>query len=61
MPQEAIDKLNAALATWGGKHESEVYGGALHGWTVPDSPVYNQPQAERAFTKLTELFAATLN
>jgi carboxymethylenebutenolidase len=60
MPQEAIDKFNAALAAWGGKYESEVYEGALHSWTVPDSPVYNQPQAERAFAKLTELFAAAL-
>jgi carboxymethylenebutenolidase len=60
MPQEAIDKFNAALAAWGGKYESEMYEGALHGWTVPDSPVYNKPQAERAFGKLTELFAATL-
>ncbi len=55
MPQEAIDKLNAALKAWGGKYESEVYDGAYHGWTSLDSPVYNQPQAERAFAKLTEL------
>jgi carboxymethylenebutenolidase len=62
MPQEAIDKFNAALAAWGGKYESEVYQDALHGWTVPDekSPVYNKPQAERAFKKLTDLFAAAL-
>jgi carboxymethylenebutenolidase len=60
MPQEAIDKLDQALAAWGGPYESEVYEGAYHSWTVLDSPVYNQPQAERAFTKLTELFARTL-
>ena len=60
MPQEAIDKLNAALASWGGRHESEVYEGALHGWTVPDSHAYNQLQAERAFGKLTQLFAGEL-
>jgi len=60
MPQEAIDKLDRALAAWGGKYESEVYAGAYHGWTVPDSPVYNRPQAERAFQKLTELFATAL-
>ncbi len=45
MPQEAIDKLNRALQAWGGLYESEVYEGAYHSWTVPDSPVYNQPQA----------------
>jgi carboxymethylenebutenolidase len=60
MPQEAIEKLNRALQTWGGVYESEVYEGAYHSWTVPDSPVYNQPQAERAFAKLTWLFAKTL-
>jgi carboxymethylenebutenolidase len=60
MPQEAIDKLNAALKAWGGKCESEVYEDALHGWTVSDSAAYNKPQAERAFGKLSALFAATL-
>jgi carboxymethylenebutenolidase len=60
MPAEAIEKFNQALAEWGGLYESEVYEGSHHGWTVPDSPVYNQPQAERAFAKLTELFAETL-
>ncbi|MGC2302726.1 dienelactone hydrolase family protein [Candidatus Binatus sp.] len=60
MPQEAIEKFDRALAAWGGKYESEVYEGAFHGWTTSDAPVYNEPQAERAFTKLTELFAGTL-
>ncbi len=60
MPAEAIEKLNRALEAWGGKYESEVYEGAYHSWTVPDSPVYNQPQADRAFEKLTSLFAETL-
>jgi carboxymethylenebutenolidase len=60
MPQEAIDRLEQALAAWGGRYESEVYAGARHGWTVPDSSVFNGPQAERAFAKLTELFAQTL-
>ena len=60
MPQEAIDKLDRALEAWAGNHESEVYEGAYHGWTVPDSPTYNEPQAERAFVKLKELFANAL-
>jgi carboxymethylenebutenolidase len=60
MPQEAIDKLDAALKAWGGKYESEVYTGALHGWTVADSAAYNQAQAERAFNKLKDVLAATL-
>ncbi len=60
MPQEAIDQLNRALDDWGGRYESEVYEGAYHSWTVPDSPVYNPAQAERAFSKLKELFATAL-
>jgi len=63
MPEEAIEKLDRALETWGAsgnRYESEVYEGAYHGWTALDSPVYNEPQAERAFKKLTELFAETL-
>lgn len=60
MPAEAIAKLDGALQEWGGNYESEVYEGAYHSWTVPDSPVYNQPQAERAYSKLTELLANAL-
>lgn len=60
MPQEAIDKLDQALMDQGGRNESEVYQGAYHSWTVPDSPVYNQTQAERAFEKLRTLFGETL-
>jgi len=60
MPEEAIRKLDSALGEWGGVYQSEIYDGAYHSWTVPDSPVYNQLQAERAFSKLTELFARAL-
>jgi carboxymethylenebutenolidase len=61
MPAEAIKRLDSALEAWGGEYESEVYEGAYHSWTMPDSPVYNQAQAERAFEKLKELLAKTLN
>ncbi len=60
MPEEAIVKLDQALKAWGGNYGSEVYQDAFHSWTSSDSPVYNAPQAERAFQKLTELFAETL-
>ena len=59
MPKEAIEKLDRSLAYWGGPYESEIYD-ARHGWTVPDNPTYNEPQAERAFAKLTQLLAETL-
>lgn len=60
MPKEAIEKLDRALAAWGGKYLSETYAGAYHGWTTADAPVYNQAQSERAFEKLSGLFARTL-
>jgi carboxymethylenebutenolidase len=58
MPAEAIAKLDEALQQWGGRFESEVYEGALHGWTSKDSPVYHEAQAERAFAKLVEQMGA---
>jgi len=60
MPAEAIAKLDRALQSWGGAYASEIYPGAKHGWTVPDSAAYNEPQAERAFEKLIELFQSSL-
>lgn len=60
MTAEDITHFERALATWGGKFESETYAGASHGWTVPDNPVFNATQAERAFGKLTELLGQTL-
>lgn len=40
--------------------EIEVYKGAMHGWCPPDSEVYNQVQADRAWARLLDLFSATL-
>jgi carboxymethylenebutenolidase len=60
MPPESIDKFNQAMNKWGGFFESEIYAGAHHGWTVPDSPAYNHDPAERTFQKLIRLLAATL-
>jgi len=40
--------------------EIEVYAGAMHGWCPPDSAVYNEAQAERAWSRLLALFEKTL-
>ncbi len=40
--------------------EIEVYAGALHGWCPPDSAVYNEAQAERAWSRLLALFETAL-
>ena len=40
--------------------EIEVYAGAAHGWTVPDSEVYNEAAAEKAWSRLLALFGKAL-
>ncbi len=40
--------------------EIEVYEGAMHGWCPPDSRVYNEEQAERAWARLLVLFEKAL-
>jgi carboxymethylenebutenolidase len=40
--------------------EIEVYAGAAHGWCPPDSKVYNEPQAEKAWSRLLALYGKAL-
>ncbi|HMC75626.1 MAG TPA: dienelactone hydrolase family protein [Vicinamibacterales bacterium] len=40
--------------------EIEVYAGAAHGWCPPDSGVYNEPQAEKAWARLLALYSKAL-
>ena len=40
--------------------EIEVYTGAAHGWCPPDSQVYNEPQAEKAWSRLLALYRKAL-
>ena len=40
--------------------EIEVYEGAAHGWCPPDSGVYNEPQAEKAWSRLLALYGKAL-
>ena len=40
--------------------EIEVYTGALHGWCPPDSRVYNEAQAEKAWSRLLVLYGKAL-
>jgi carboxymethylenebutenolidase len=37
-----------------------VYEGTLHGWCPPDSQVYNEAQAEKAWSRLLALFGKAL-
>jgi len=40
--------------------EIEVYAGAAHGWCPPDSQVYSEPLAEKAWGRLLALYAKAL-
>lgn len=52
--REAFDKADVEA-------EIEVYEGTLHGWCPPDSAVYNEEQAERAWSRLLALFERELS
>jgi carboxymethylenebutenolidase len=47
--------LKETFAKSGQSAEIEVYSGA-HGWCPPDSTVYNMPDAEKAWSRLLELY-----
>jgi len=57
---EARDILTKAYADAGIAAEIDVYAGTLHGWCPPDSAVYNEEQAERAWARMLTLFKKTL-
>ena len=62
---DAKDKLKAAFAAAKVPADVEVYP-SLHGWCVPDmpaeagKPIYNKPDAEKAWAKLLALYKTSL-
>jgi len=54
------DVMKETFAKAGLPAEIEVYEGAAHGWCPPDSQVYNEPQAEKAWSRLLALYAKAL-
>jgi carboxymethylenebutenolidase len=62
---DAKDKLRESFAAAKVPAEIEVYG-SLHGWCVPDmpagpaGPIYNKPDAEKAWAKLVQLYKTAL-
>jgi carboxymethylenebutenolidase len=63
---DAKDKLREAFAAAKVPAEIDVYG-SLHGWCVPDmpksadgAPIYNKPDAEKAWAKLVALYKTAL-
>jgi carboxymethylenebutenolidase len=51
--KETFEKVNLPA-------EIEVYKGAAHGWCPPDTTVYNEPQAEKAWSRLLALYGKAL-
>ena len=63
---DAKTKLAEAFQAAHLQAKIEVYEGTLHGWCVKDmpsqggKPIYNEPQAERAWNELSKLFKLAL-
>ncbi len=56
----AKDVLRQAFDAAKRPAEIEVYAGAMHGWCPPGSAVYNEAQAERAWSRMLALFKTAL-
>ena len=57
---EAKNTLRSAYAAANIPAEIEVYEGTMHGWCPPDSQVYDEAQAERAWSRMLALFESAL-
>jgi carboxymethylenebutenolidase len=63
---DAKTKLDESFHAAKGSAKIEVYPGTLHGWCVRDmplqagNPIYNEPQAERAWNELVTLYKRAL-
>jgi carboxymethylenebutenolidase len=55
MTAEQISTLDAALEEAGVEHQTAVYAGAAHGYTMSDTAAYHEEAAERHFSELFEL------
>jgi carboxymethylenebutenolidase len=57
---EQIATLERALGEAGVRYRSEVYAGARHGYTMADSPVFDEAARERHFRELRALLRRAL-
>ncbi len=57
---DAKGTLREAFDAAGLDAEIEVYEGAMHGWCPPDSAVYSEEHAERAWERMLALFGKAL-
>ena len=58
---EQIAALDRALEEAGVTYRTELYEGAVHGYTMSDMPVYDEQAAERHFRELFALLESTLH
>ena len=52
--------MKETFAAAGLTAEIEVYTDCAHGWCPPDSKVYNEPMAEKAWSRLLALYGKAL-
>jgi carboxymethylenebutenolidase len=57
---DAKTAMKDTFAKAGLPAEIEVYTGSMHGWCPPDSTVYNEPLAEKAWARLIALYGKAL-
>jgi len=57
---QAKETLKQSFAAAGLDAEIEVYADTLHGWCPPDSAVYHEEQAEKAWSRTLALFEKAL-
>lgn len=60
MTAEDIARLDEALQKAGTRYRAELYTGALHGFTMPDLPVYSKAACDQHWDRLLALYGRTL-
>jgi carboxymethylenebutenolidase len=59
-PPAMAAKFEDALNKAGVNYRSETYLGTVHGWMVPDFPVFNAEAAAQGWSKMSKFFARAL-
>lgn len=59
-PPQMAARLEEKLTEANVSYRAETYRGALHGWMVPDFPVYDSSSADRGWRAVLSLFGRTL-
>ncbi|HZO35422.1 MAG TPA: dienelactone hydrolase family protein [Solirubrobacteraceae bacterium] len=60
MTPDNVAAIDHALEAAGVRHRSEIYEGAGHGYTMADTPVYDEAASERHFSELFALLERTV-